>query len=200
MEPFLVYKKGYSRLIVVIISSNMLLALATVLFVLLQATESSAYVAYPESPEYTCTFHRGTRQVTCGGVTCTTQQAGWFSGSLLPAGTYRIGPLNTGKSVTWYNLYPYSDGKYWDYNSKVPGLGCRGGFALHGGSYSEGCITVTNDDCMDQIASHLNGFSASSFQVNECNAIWGPNCLSGRCRNGIGTLTRSYICSLKVYP
>ena len=43
----------------------------------------------------------------------------------------------------WFKLYRQrvSEG-YWDYHTKVPELGHHGGFAIHPGSYSEGCITV----------------------------------------------------------
>lgn len=166
----------------------MVVALTAVLLVVMQATASSAY---------TCQFYLSTAKVTCGGVTCTAATSWWYK--LLPAGFYRIGPKNSGKSVPWYNLYPYSDKNYWDYHSEVPALGCRGGFALHGGSFSEGCITVTDNDCMAQIESYLNGLSSSTFTVNECKDAWGPNCLFSNCQNGIGTLSRSYIGSLKVY-
>ena len=44
----------------------------------------------------------------------------------------------------WFKLYRQRvSGGYWDYHTKVPELGCHGGFAIHPGSYSEGCITVT---------------------------------------------------------
>ena len=160
----------------------MLLPIAVLLLVTLQAIESSAQ---------TCTFSRSSGHLTCGGYTCSAVRAD----NLLPSGHYRIGS----SSSTWFKLYPYSGGNYWDYHSGVPGLQCRAGFAIHGGGYSEGCITVTSPSCMDQIASYLHRQRSTSFTVNECNACsLSPNCFWGRCWCGVGTLNRVYIGSLYV--
>lgn len=173
----------------------------TLLVLAMLVSICNAVVVLPDGGGYwyTCSFNRDNLQVTCGGTTCTATKPGWLSGSLLPAGVYRIGPLNTAKSVTWYNLYPLSGGSYWDYYSGVPGLSCRAGFALHGGSYSEGCITVTSDSCMEQIASYLNQLSSLYFSAKECNACTGPNCWWGKCRCGEGNVGRQYIGRLNVY-
>ena len=161
---------------------RMLLPIVVLLLVTLQATKSSAQ---------TCTFYHSSGRLTCGPNACTAVR----TNSLLPAGHYLIGS----SSNTWFNLYPYSGGNYWDYHSGVPGLGCRAGFAIHSGSYSKGCITVTDSPCMARIASYLSRRPLNSITVNECNDCFGPNCLFGRCRCGIGTLRRSYIGSLYVY-
>lgn len=158
----------------------MLLPIAVLLLVTLQATESSAQ---------TCTFSRSSGQLRCGRYTCTAVR----TNDLLPPGYYRIGP----QSSIWFQLFPYSGGNYWDYHSGVPGLNCRGGFAIHSGTYSEGCITVTSS-CMAQIASYLNSQHLSPFTVNQCNACPGFNCWWSRCRCGIGTLNKSYLGSLRV--
>ena len=174
--------------------------LSLALLALLVST-CKAVVVHPDGYGYAylCSFNRDNLQVTCGGITCTATKPGWFSGSVLPAGMYRIGPLNTDKSVTWYNLYPKSGGSYWDYYSGVPALSCRAGFALHGGSYSKGCITVTDDSCLDQLADYLNQFSSAYFTAKECSACTGPNCLWGKCWCGEGTVQRRYIGHLSVY-
>lgn len=174
----------------------MLLPIAVLLLVTLQVTESSAE---------TCTFSRSSAQITCGSISCTAVRPGWlfsFTSDLLPPGHYRIGPVyypyKSGERRTWYDLYPYSDGNYWDYHSGVPRLDCRRGFALHNGERSRGCITLT-DTCMGDIANYLNQLPSNDFTVNQCNACFGYNCWGSRCRCGVGTLTASYIGTLYVY-
>ncbi len=171
----------------------MLFTLIVAVLVLLQATESSA-------PTCVVYMDQGTRKVACGGISCTIVD----SNSLVPLSSYRIGPLNTAKAPTiWYNLYPYtgnnlypyypSDGRYWDYHTQVPGLGCRGGFGLHNGTSSGGCITVTNNTCMESIKQHLDGLPVNPFNVSECKV-----CFHNGCLFGIGTLEKDYIGDLTV--
>ena len=35
-------------------------------------------------------------------------------------------------------------GGYWEYSTKASEIGCRGGFGIHPGTISKGCISVTN--------------------------------------------------------
>ena len=72
----------------------------------------------------------------------------------LPPGEYRIGTyyFYKRKHKPWFNLYRKSPaGKYWDYYSKIPELDCRRYFGLHLGEASEGCITVTNENCFERL-------------------------------------------------
>ena len=159
-----------------------------------------AVTAGPDDPpgnDFTCVFYRTSGQVTCGSISCNAVKPSWPS-RLLPPGLYGIGPLNTDQMVTWYNLYPLSDGDFWDFHSGVPELGCLSGFALHGGTYSEGCITVTDDTCMASMANYLNAISATTLTVKQCAACPGPNCFLSTCVCGEGDLTRTYIGILQV--
>ena len=89
-------------------------------------------------------------------VTCNTADAG---SSELPAGYYYIGDhyLHGPHRTPWFNLYRQrsSGGGFWDYYTQVPELGCRGGFGLHSGGYSEGCITVTNSNCFTRLTNEI---------------------------------------------
>ena len=139
----------------------------------------------------TCTYSRSSNRVTCGGVTCSAATPGWFS-SKLPSGDYRIGdyPSRSG----WFRLYKYSNGHYWDYHTKIPEESCRGGFALHGGSFSEGCITVTDDSCFNRLTRVINRYRSKSFSAREC-----LTCFWGGCRRGHSNVSRTYKATLRAY-
>lgn len=135
----------------------------------------------------TCYYHRRSNQISCGGVTCSAE--GNVNGGKLPAGYYYIGAFRTHQryDVPWFNLYKQKNDEsgFWDYHTRIPEAGCRGGFGLHPGTRSEGCITVTDDYCFDRIRSVINGHGdATSFSVSECR--W---CVFGRCLRGTNQTT-----------
>ena len=125
----------------------------------------------PSSQAAFCTYYRSRNTVTCGSVTCNnTAEAG---SKELPAGYYYIGNyyLHGTRQTPWFNLYRQrsSGGGLWDYHTLVPELGCRGGFGLHSGQVSEGCITVTNSSCFTQLRDEINNnFRVFNFNVYEC--------------------------------
>lgn len=92
----------------------------------------------------TCVFNRDKSTLSCGGRVCATVKAR----EPTPTGYYLIGPhyKHEEHDVSWFNLYPSAGGRYWDYYTEVPALGCQGYFGLHSGTNSLGCITV-HDDC-----------------------------------------------------
>ena len=117
-----------------------------------------------------CTYSRSSNTVRCGSVTCDTDDAGT---SELPAGYYYIGDhyIHAKHNLPWFNLYRQrSSGEgFWDYYTEVPELGCRSGFGLHSGSYSDGCITVTNSNCFTRLKNEIvNNFPVIPFDVYEC--------------------------------
>ena len=138
---------------------------------------------FPSSQAAFCTYSRSANTVRCGSVTCNTDDAGT---SELPAGYYYIGNhyIHPTENKPWFNLYRQrSSGKgFWDYHTEVPELGCRGGFGLHSGSYSEGCITVTSSNCFTRLKNEiLNNFPVIPFDVYECRVChqllwWGYQC------------------------
>jgi len=138
----------------------------------------------------TCTYYRNSNRITCGSVTCDTERASWFSGGQLPAGNYYLGEY--GYRGNWFKLYRAKvGGGWWDYHTKIPELGCRGGFALHPGTSSRGCITVTDDDCYSRLKDVINRNRAVSFSVYECLSCgrsWWSS--SYRCRRGTNTISR----------
>ena len=149
----------------------------TVVFLLFIALIETALAA-------TCTYYRSSNQITCGSVTCRTRSPGWWSGGKLPAGYYYIGDY--GYNGNWFKLYRQRPaGGYWDYHSKVPELRCRGGFALHPGTISEGCITVSDNNCYNRLKNVITRYPAISFSVHEC-----LTCLFGSCRGGTSTISR----------
>ena len=99
----------------------------------------------------------------------------------LPPGTYRIGPPTEWHSLGWFNLYPVTDGATWDYHSKVPSFGCRGGFGLHQGTISEGCITISDNTCLHKLHAAIIGESSTTetVRMDEC-----PWCGAGICWGG----------------
>ena len=145
------------------------LRLLLVTIILVTAAFASSQAAF-------CTYSRRRNSVSCGSVTCNTAEAG---SSELPAGYYYIGNhyLHGTAGTPWFNLYRQrsSGGGFWDYYTRVPELGCRGGFGLHSGDNSAGCITVTNSNCFTQLKNEIiNNFPVIYFNVYECR-----NCHQG---------------------
>lgn len=127
-----------------------------------------------------CTYYRSSNRVTCGSVTCDTASPSWWSGGKIPSGYYYIGNFYSHSGTPWFNLYPQRQGGgFWDYSTRVPELGCRGGFGLHAGSYSEGCITVPSSSCFNDLKDEINNFPVIYFNVYECPSYW--DCLWGNC-------------------
>ena len=117
-----------------------------------------------------CTYNRNSDYVLCGSVYCDTQSPS-SPNDKLPAGDYYVGNFYHHGSTPWFNLYPRKKGTndYWDYHTKVPELGCRGGFALHSGTISEGCITVSDDGCFNNLKMQITYyFPVIDFTVKEC--------------------------------
>ena len=130
----------------------------------------------------TCTYDQSANRVTCGEISCNT--VGQVQDGKLPTGSYRIGTFYFHGNTPWFNLYPRrSAGGYWDYHTRVSELGCRGGFGLHPGTVSLGCITVTDSYCFNQIKDVVQRFSSRSFDVTEC-----LSCIFGLCLRGTNTL------------
>eukprot|EP00484_Ammonia_sp_Unknown_P005116 CAMPEP_0197075770 /NCGR_PEP_ID=MMETSP1384-20130603/211780_1 /TAXON_ID=29189 /ORGANISM="Ammonia sp." /LENGTH=219 /DNA_ID=CAMNT_0042514619 /DNA_START=81 /DNA_END=740 /DNA_ORIENTATION=- len=128
--------------------------------------------------------------ITCYGptetVTCSSVEPGWFEFPL-PTGVYWVGPATTTHGAFgWLNLYPVTaNGGIWDYHTKVPEFSCEGGFALHEGTYSKGCITVTDGTCWDRLYAQITRNSLSYKSMDEClTCIWGA-CRSGTTRNTV---------------
>jgi hypothetical protein len=116
----------------------------------------------------TCTYCRSTNQIRCGGVSCNTK-ADVVGGGKLPSGYYYIGNYYSHGGVPWFNLYKQrSSGGYWDYYTQIPEESCRGGFGLHPGTISEGCITVLERSCFNRIRDVINTYPAIPFYVTEC--------------------------------
>ena len=136
----------------------------------------------------TCTYYRSSNRITCGSVTC--DSALLDSRSQLPAGYYYLGEY--GYKGTWFKLYRANvGGGFWDYHTKIPELGCRGGFALHPGTYSAGCITVTDSTCYNRLKDVINRYRAVSFSVYECLSCGRSGWSSSyRCRRGTSTISR----------
>ena len=131
----------------------------------------------------TCTYYRSSSRITCGSVTCTAIAPSRDS-EKLPAGYYYIGDY--GYRGTWFKLYRQrARGGYWDYHTLIPELGCRGGFALHPGTYSEGCITVTDNNCYRRLKNVITRYPAIWFSVRRCH--W---CRWGVCFGGTSTTSR----------
>ena len=126
----------------------------------------------PLSQAAFCTYYRSSNRVRCGSVTCSTAEAG---ASELPPGYYRIGNYYPRRGTPWFNLYRQreSGGRYWDYHTKVPELGCRGGFGLHSGSISEGCVTVTYSSCFSRLRNQIeSNYRSANFNAYECRGCY----------------------------
>ena len=141
-----------------------------VLTVLVFATLASS------SPGAICNYYQSSNTVRCGQVTCSTANpAGTHEKA--PVGFYYIGKSRIHLGVGWFNLYPQrASGGYWDYHTKVPEFNCRGGFGLHAGTISEGCITVPDTSCFNQLRDEItNNFPVIPFDVYECSGCgwWG---------------------------
>ena len=157
---------------------------ATVLLLFIALAETT-YAA-------TCTYDRSSNIIGCGSVRCKAVSPPWWH-SKLPAGYYYIG--NYGYRGNWFRLYRQRvGGGFWDYHTQIPEESCRGGFALHPGSYSKGCITVKDSDCYDRLKNVINGYPAIWFSVYECS--W---CTWGYCYGGISTTSALCTTDLQVY-
>ena len=144
----------------------------------------------------TCVYDQSANTVNCRGQTCST--VGQVQGGKLPRGYYLVGKyyLHGSARTPWFNFYPKrSAGGYWDYYTRVAELGCRGGFGLHPGSASLGCITVKDRSCFNKIKDVLLRFPVRTFDVKECR-----NCVFGRCLRGEGDIRgqRQYLTDLQV--
>mmetsp|Transcript_46445 Transcript_46445/g.41489 ORF Transcript_46445/g.41489 Transcript_46445/m.41489 type:complete len:166 (+) Transcript_46445:79-576(+) len=129
-----------------------------------------------------CNYRASTDQITCWGptetVTCSSVHDPTYS---LPKGEYWIGPATTSHWGGWFNLYPINGDRIWDYHTKVPAFDCEGGFALHEGSRTLGCITITDNQCWDRLYRQI--FSSTITRtMDECSGCF---CLVG-CRCGLG--------------
>lgn len=143
-----------------------------------------------------CVYDQSANTVSCGGHMCSTVGQVW--GGKLPVGYYLVGTfyLHGNAKTPWFNLYPKrSSGGYWDYYTRVAELGCRGGFGLHPGTDSLGCITVKDRSCFNKIKDEILGFRKKSLDVKECR-----NCIIGRCFGGEHDIRnqRSYLTGLQV--
>jgi hypothetical protein len=122
----------------------------------------------------TCYYSRSANTVRCGSVQCSAVSP-WLSSWKLPPGSYRVGG-----DPWWFKLYPArKSGGYWDYHTKSADHSCRGGFALHPGGISEGCITVVDDSCYDRLKGVITGQGTSSVTVRECLRCWWGSCRGG---------------------
>lgn len=134
-----------------------------------------------------CTYYRSSNSVTCGSVTCSTATLSW--NDKLPAGDYYIGDFYYhGGSTPWFNLFRRRTGTndYWDYHTQVPELGCRGGFGLHAGTISQGCVTVTDYSCFHRLRAQIQAnYPVIYFSVKECRS-----CFWRWCTRGISTVRR----------
>lgn len=164
----------------------MKLSLGVVLLVSLITTPSSAAV---------CNYYRSTNRVTCGGVACDTLSL-VSGGGKLPVGYYYIGDFRIHNGVDWFNLYKQKSDRtgFWDYNTKIPEEGCRGGFGLHYGGRSLGCITVPDSACFNRIERVLRAYPVIPFTVHEC-----LSCYFGSCWRGTSTLTAPCTADLQVW-
>lgn len=144
----------------------------------------------------TCSYYRSSNQITCGGVTCDTLATVDGNGKL-PPGYYYIGNFRYRGSVPWFNLYKQKVGGsagFWDYYTQIPEESCRGGFALHPGTYSLGCITVTSDSCFQNIKQVITAFSVIQFDVTKCRG-----CVFGICIFGTRKTRAPCTTDLQVY-
>ena len=138
--------------------ASLLLLLATILMM-----STSSHGAF-------CTYYRNSNSIMCGSVTCSTASP-TNEADKLPPGYYYIGNYYTHPrhGVPWFNLYRQRNGGgFWDYHTEIPELGCRGGFGLHSGSFSLGCVTVT-ESCFSQLRNEINRhYSEINFNAYEC--------------------------------
>ena len=105
-----------------------------------------------------------------------------------------IGPATTWHAVRWFNLYPKrASGGYWDYHSRSPDHNCRGGFGLHEGTVSAGCVTVLDSSCFDKIIASIERSSRKTYNMNECGRF---GCPFNSCS---GSVWRNYYTKLYAY-
>ena len=141
-----------------------------------------------------CKYYQSSNSVRCGQITCLTANPD-DRYEKTPVGFYYVGRSRIHKGVGWFNLYPQrSSGGYWDYHTKVPEFNCRGGFGLHYGWISEGCITVTDLSCFNQLRDEItNNFPEKSLNAHKCRGCWGRRCL------WTSTVQRTRTSDLQVY-
>ena len=145
---------------------------------------ASILVIFTSSHGAFCTYYSNSNSVTCGSVTCSTASPN-SEADKLSTGYYYIGNYYIhGSTTPWFNLYrKRSSGGFWDYYTKIPELGCRGGFGLHSGGASEGCITVTDSSCFTQLRNEIDqNYRELNFNAYECRGchegwLWGYKCL-----------------------
>ena len=148
-------------------------------------TSLGLYLVVPEALGLVCEYSRSRNTFRCEGVICRTKKP-TEDHLKLPIGFYRVGQFYEQGSTPWFNLYPLrSGGGYWDYHTKSPDHYCRGGFGLHVGVISEGCITVNSDPCFDKLKKIITAHKTAVVNVKEC--LW---CLCSGCWKGEATVAR----------
>eukprot|EP01083_Nonionella_stella_P237741 833724_1 len=121
-----------------------------------------------QSHGITCWYSNSANTVRCStSQTCNTVDYKDF----LPTGHYKVGPETTYHSGGWLNLYPVADSQVWDYHTNVASIGCRGGFGLHEGTQSLGCITVTDNA--------ITTTTTSTQKMDECLTCYWGTCWGG---------------------
>ena len=138
-----------------------------------------------------CTYYRNSDSVTCGSVTCSTASP-INEADKLPSGYYYIGNYynHPQHRVPWFNLYRQrASGGFWDYSTLIPELGCRGGFGLHSGTVSEGCVTVTDSSCFTRLRNEIyRRYHETKFNAWKCRSCTRRGCFwtqtVGRARTG----------------
>ena len=143
------------------------------------------YLVVPEALGLVCEYSRSRNTIRCDGVICRTKSPS-KEYMKLPIGFYRVGLFYNRGTVPWFNLYPKrSSGGYWDYHTRSPDHWCEGGFALHSGTISKGCITVGSDPCFNKLKKIITAHMTVTVQVKEC--LW---CLCSNCWKGEATVAR----------
>eukprot|EP01084_Bolivina_argentea_P181887 314099_1 len=131
-----------------------------------------------------CIYNADKLEMACGGVTCKTSKANvkGTKGRTEP-GLYRAGKFYVHPKYKkgWFNLYPlrFSSGtSYWDYYTNAPNRKCRSKMALHEGTRSDGCITVINEKCWDNLRKKVEAQTYASRPIYKCRGCgYIGNCL-----------------------
>lgn len=132
------------------------------------------------SPKSRCVYYRERLRLHCYSTSgrfaaCATKKPSVSSstqrGGPPPRGEYLIGKIYQHMGRDWYNLYPKkrSSNAYWDYYYKSPDTG-RSHIALHPGTVTLGCVTVTSNSCWNLIRDRVN---TGSPQKQAVSASWG---------------------------
>eukprot|EP01084_Bolivina_argentea_P287638 493568_1 len=115
-----------------------------------------------------------------GAVTCATVN---YDNPLPGGASYYLGPETTSHEQGWFNLYPIYGDTSWDYHTRVPDFDCRGGFGLHEGINSLGCITVSDHTCWNSLYSVITDTpmhrSTTTLLLDECSHCYWSTCLGG---------------------